>query len=151
MDKLTQLIYDNDREKAFLFFADVAHMHEINSRFGHEAGDEALRGASQSLSAILGEENLLARVGDDEFISVILSENCDIIDSIKKSVNRVIGEYNSGSENPYELELLMDAYPFVCEPGMDVAGLLKEAAAVMEKDLKATVDFKLKKNSRQGR
>ena len=45
----------------------------------------------------------------------------------------------------------MDAYPFVCEPGMDVAGLLKEAAAVMEKDLKAAVDFKLKKNNRQGR
>ena len=150
MDKLTKLIYDNNREKAFLFFADVAHMHEINSHFGHEAGDEALRCAAQSLSAILGEENLLARVGDDEFISVILSENCDIIDSIKKSVNRVIGEYNSGSENPYELELLMDAYPFVCEPGMDVAGLLKEAAVVMEKDLKATVDFKLKKTSAGG-
>ncbi len=150
MDRLTRLIYDNGHGKGFLFFADVAHMHEINQRFGHEAGDEALRCAASCLCAILGEENLLARVGDDEFISVILSENCDIIDSIKKSVNRVIGEYNSDSKNHYDLELLMDAYPFVCEPGMDAGGLVKEAAAVMEKELKPSSDLKLRKTVAKG-
>ena len=148
MEKLTPLIYDNDQEKGYLFFADVAHMHELNSDYGHEAGDEALISAAQSLSAILGEENLLARIGDDEFISVILSDKCDIIESIKASVGRVLDEYNANSESRFELELLMGAYPFVCEPGMDIAGLLKEAAAVMEKDLKAEGSLKLKRNSR---
>lgn len=148
MDKLIPLIYNNSQEKAFLFFADVAHMHEINSEFGHEAGDEALRCTAQSLSAILGDDNLLARIGDDEFISVILSDNYDIINSIKKSVGRVVDEFNSDSDNHYELEILMGAYPFVCEPGMDVAGLLRDAAKVMENDLKSRVDLKLKKYSR---
>ena len=50
------LIYNNSQEKGYLFFADVAHMHEINTEYGHEAGDEALRCAAQSLSAILGDK-----------------------------------------------------------------------------------------------
>ena len=145
MEKLIPLIYDNSQEKGFLIFADVAYMHEINSEYGHEAGDEALRVAAQSIAAILGEETPLARIGDDEFISVILSDNSDIISSIKASIKRVFDEYNSNSEVNYELEILMDAYPFVCEPGMDAGALLREAAQVMEKSLRSTGSLRIKK------
>ncbi len=145
MEKLIPLIYDNSQEKGFLIFADVACMHEINSEYGHEAGDEALRVAAQSIAAILGEETPLARIGDDEFISVILSDNSDIISSIKASIKRVLDEYNANSELNYELEILMDAYPFVCEPGMDAGGLLREAAQVMEKSLRSKGSLRIKK------
>ena len=149
MEKLIPLIYNNSQEKGFLFFVDVACMHEINTDYGHEAGDEALRSAAQSISAILGDETPLARIGDDEFISVILSDNSDIIDSIKASITRVLKEFNRNSEADYELELLMEAYPFVCEPGMDVAGLLRNAAMVMEKNLKSSGRLKIKRGKRQ--
>ena len=127
-----------------------------------EKGSPALGKLAEAFgTGILDEEGNLNRAATAELVfhdeekreqlnSITHSAIYDIIDSIKKSVKGVIHEYNSGSDSHYELELLMDAYPFVCEPGMDVAGLLKDAATVMEKELKTTVDFKLKKTATRG-
>lgn len=145
MDKFIPLIHANNGARGFLLFADVAHMQEINLTYGHKAGDDSLKCVAERLQAILGEENLLSRIGDDEFISVILSDNCDIIDSIKKSINRVLDEYNSVSDLNYELELLIESYPFVCEQGMDAAGLLSEAARALAGRFKSQGSLRIKK------
>ena len=47
----------------------------INDRDGHEAGDGLLLAAAESLQAVVRREDVLARVGGDEF--AVLVSDCD--------------------------------------------------------------------------
>ena len=136
MERFMHLVNNNNGAQGFLLFADVSHLKEINETYGHQAGDSALKESARVLGSVLGEENMLARIGDDEFISVILSDNKGIIDSIKKSVDERFTDYNRDSGEPYELRAVLGAYPFVCEKNLNSAELLSEACAVMETELK---------------
>ncbi len=50
---------------------DVDAFKTINDRYGHDAGDRALRQVGATLSASLRETDLLARTGGDEFVALL--------------------------------------------------------------------------------
>jgi diguanylate cyclase (GGDEF)-like protein len=57
---------------ASLILCDVDHFKRINDRFGHEAGDAALRTMAKTLRAALRETDLIGRWGGEEFIAVLV-------------------------------------------------------------------------------
>jgi diguanylate cyclase (GGDEF)-like protein len=57
-----------------LVYLDIDFLHRINDAFGHLAGDDLLRRLVPVLQGCLREEELLARIGGDEF--AVLIENC---------------------------------------------------------------------------
>lgn len=144
MEYLTRRIADNTGRSGYLIFADVSHLGDINSGYGHEAGDEALIASARGLSSVLGEESPIGRIGDDEFVSMIFCDTYDMIDSIRNSVNRTLEGYNLNSDRPYNIEISLDAYPFVCEKNMNVSRLIGEAGRAMETRLKPEGGLKIK-------
>ncbi len=144
IEHLIKLVSDNIGRQAYLLFADVSHLGEINMDYGHESGDEVLIACAREMARVLLDENYLGRIGDDEFISVIFTDSYDMIDSIKKSVNRGLEEFNNDSDMPYNIDITMDAYPFVCEKNMDISGLIKEAGIAMEAKLKPVNGLRVK-------
>jgi len=56
-----------------LVYLDIDFLHRINDAFGHLAGDELLRRIVPVLKGCLRDEELLARIGGDEF--AVLLEN----------------------------------------------------------------------------
>ena len=50
-----------------LALLDLDHFKEINDDFGHEAGDEVLRGLEGALTGSLPQDALVARLGGDEY------------------------------------------------------------------------------------
>ena len=59
-----------------LLYLDIDYFHRINDAFGHLAGDELLRRIVPILKGCLRDEELLARIGGDEF--AVLIENCGV-------------------------------------------------------------------------
>ncbi len=59
-----------------LITADLDGLKLANDTFGHEAGDRLLKGAAAVLSKAVRSDDILARVGGDEF-AVILTKTCD--------------------------------------------------------------------------
>ena len=57
-----------------LVYLDIDFLHRINDAFGHLAGDDLLRRLVPVLKNCLRDEELLARIGGDEF--AVLLENC---------------------------------------------------------------------------
>ncbi|MDB5669167.1 MAG: diguanylate cyclase [Alphaproteobacteria bacterium] len=53
---------------SMLCYVDLDGLKAINDRLGHAAGDEALRSFTGRVSAFLGECDLFARIGGDEFL-----------------------------------------------------------------------------------
>ncbi|MGO9155032.1 diguanylate cyclase domain-containing protein [Mycobacterium sp.] len=61
-----------------LLLLDLYEFQEINESVGRHFGDELLRHIANRLSSSLGDEDLLARVGDDLF-AILMAEGTDLI------------------------------------------------------------------------
>ena len=63
-------------EKTVLVLMDVDKFKEINDRFGHDTGDEALKVVSKCIKETFGTgKNFLSRYGGDEFVAIIPGGN----------------------------------------------------------------------------
>ena len=70
-----------------VLFADLDGFKEVNDRFGHHGGDEALISLSQRLSGSLRSSDSLARFGGDEFM--MLLEDVETDEKLQRAVDRV--------------------------------------------------------------
>ena len=73
MDRLSLTISRSRRQRsAFaVVFLDIDGFKEINDRFGHEVGDEALRLLGERLTASVRANDTVARTGGDEFVLIL--------------------------------------------------------------------------------
>lgn len=66
-DKIGKCLADSDQMFA-LYFIDLDDFKSINDSYGHQVGDSVLRKIAGALQTIQGKEDLIARVGGDEFV-----------------------------------------------------------------------------------
>jgi diguanylate cyclase len=79
-DPLTMLVWDVDDFKS------------INDRFGHQAGDKALRVIAQSLSARLRETDFIARFGGEEFVCLLCGTQGEGARQVAEEMRRSVEE-----------------------------------------------------------
>jgi diguanylate cyclase (GGDEF)-like protein/PAS domain S-box-containing protein len=76
---------------------DLDHFKEVNDTFGHEAGDEILRGVATVLADRLRASDLLARVGGDEFAAILLNVDGDHGRAVARGLEERIRGLRGGS------------------------------------------------------
>jgi diguanylate cyclase (GGDEF)-like protein len=54
-----------------LVMIDVDHFKDVNDRYGHSAGDEALRHVSEIMKDCIRESDMVARYGGEEFVLIL--------------------------------------------------------------------------------
>ncbi|HEU5140446.1 MAG TPA: EAL domain-containing protein, partial [Bacillales bacterium] len=54
-----------------LFYLNLDGLNRVNDAFGHEIGDEALRRTSEKIINTVGKNDVVCRIGGDEFITLI--------------------------------------------------------------------------------
>lgn len=72
-----------------LIFVDLDDFKDVNDRYGHAAGDELLRAVGERLQKCLSDDDILARIGGDEFAILIDAdaENPDLVaDRLRKAL-----------------------------------------------------------------
>ncbi len=109
---------------------DLNRFKDINDRFGHEAGDEALLVFSRRVSAQMDNDAFLARVGGDEFIIVkMCGPDCRIEDFVR-CIELSVAETTTvrGIETMLGASLGVAVFP---NDGSDAENLIKAADLAM--------------------
>ncbi len=72
---------------AALLYIDLDHFKDVNDTLGHPIGDELIRAATQRLTQTVRENDLVARIGGDEF--AVITAGCEH-SSLLNIANRLI-------------------------------------------------------------
>lgn len=102
-----QILYEARRAGSSLgvLFIDLDGMKDINDRFGHRAGDDALRATAEILQAQTRPTDVAARVGGDEF-AVILGDATDgTLANVRTRIDETIADHNRAAGKPYAISL----------------------------------------------
>jgi diguanylate cyclase (GGDEF)-like protein len=69
---------DNSETSGCVGFFDIDDLKEINDRYGHGAGDLAIRAVVKAIRDIIRAEDLIFRWGGDEFFVIMISMDADM-------------------------------------------------------------------------
>jgi diguanylate cyclase (GGDEF)-like protein len=115
-----------------LLYLDMDGFKNVNDALGHSAGDALLRRLGESLHAVIRQNDVLTRVGGDEF--VLLAPDCGTDSQLREFAGRLIasvravGEKEFGGRFPIGVSIGIATYP---DRVNEVEGLLDMADAAM--------------------
>ncbi|WP_261841306.1 sensor domain-containing diguanylate cyclase [Aliamphritea ceti] len=73
--QINELMQNHQSQRYALMFIDLDHFKIINDTLGHQIGDELLALVGKRMRHTIREEDLVARVGGDEFIVLMKDDN----------------------------------------------------------------------------
>ena len=117
-----------------IFMLDVDGLKSVNDLHGHTAGDNLLKRAAQVLKSCFRDEDIIARIGGDEFAVLLANTSRQACENIKQRMERTLRQHNQGfSDRP--LSLSIGAATLDEQDSLDE--LFKQADAMMYKQKKA--------------
>ena len=73
---------------------DIDGLKLVNDTLGHNAGDALITTVSQIILGCFRENDVVARVGGDEFLVLLPSSNCEVVQEACQRIRGKIAEYN---------------------------------------------------------
>ena len=128
---ITEVIKKKNSQKMIILFIDLDRFKVINDTLGHDIGDVMLIVLGKRIASVLGEKNLLARIGGDEFVAIIENKKD------RKMIDVLVAEIASVIRKPIHIRgyslnttasIGIAKYP---EDGGDKRTLLKHADSAM--------------------
>jgi diguanylate cyclase (GGDEF)-like protein len=89
---------DQGNRPISVLVGDVDNLKITNDTLGHTSGDDLLRHTAQVLRSALRSDDILARVGGDEFIAVLPGVDAPLAQKILARIHKYIQDHNS--QNP---------------------------------------------------
>jgi diguanylate cyclase (GGDEF)-like protein/PAS domain S-box-containing protein len=88
-----------------ILFIDLDGLKEINDRYGHRAGDEALKAVGKALRETARESDLAARVGGDEFCLLIPQASEAGSVALAGRIETTLSNLGGSEHLPYQLSV----------------------------------------------
>ena len=79
-----------DREPLAVLMLDLDHFKDFNDRYGHPAGDEALRAFAQLLRSSIREQDIAARYGGEEFVVALPGQTASLATEVAERIRHRI-------------------------------------------------------------
>jgi diguanylate cyclase (GGDEF)-like protein len=127
IERAIRLNRENVGKHAICVFMDLDHLKEINDTFGHSQGDTALVGVSDILKQAVRNNDLVARIGGDEFVGMFLIDSPEYDKIFKARLKKAFAEYNAHSGLPYYVEASVGIAHFTCNQGLEISKIVNDA------------------------
>ncbi len=82
-----------------IIICDLDDLKAINDNFGHEVGDKALRGVGRILMEAFRADDVVSRIGGDEFAAILPSSSTQTPEVIVNRIENIIKSYNQTVSN----------------------------------------------------
>lgn len=132
-DGITQSISRAKRTKTrfAVLYVDLDHFKEVNDTKGHDIGDDLLRAIAKRLRRSVRDEDMVARMGGDEFVVLMtdidLREDAAIL--AQKILNEAVAPVTIGLYDLFwQASIGISTYP---DDGHDATSLLKAADSAL--------------------
>lgn len=130
---LDRAIRENKKEmgKIAVIFIDLDGFKQVNDWFGHDAGDDVLKQVARKMSDYIGQKDIVARMGGDEFV-VVLTDFKDM-----ENIKIVLQHLNKACQCSLEMagqfitvtaSMGVSIFP---SDGQSAAGLIQQADKAM--------------------
>lgn len=108
-------------------YADMDNLKIVNDRFGHKEGDYSLKTISKMLKTIFEEEDIIGRIGGDEFAVLAVRDEPIDMKKLRSKVAECMEEFNNASEKPYYVRMTIGGYAQCFVMGCSLSNLLENA------------------------
>ncbi|MCW8924003.1 MAG: diguanylate cyclase [Gammaproteobacteria bacterium] len=120
-----------NQQKFSVFYIDLDNFKLINDSLGHRAGDDLLINIGECLKNCMRKDDVIARVGGDEFVVVLRSESENegisiAAERLMQSITQLVSK--QGHKNVISASIGIAVYP---EDGQDADTLLHNADVAM--------------------
>jgi diguanylate cyclase (GGDEF)-like protein/PAS domain S-box-containing protein len=115
---------------AAVFYVDIDGLKGINDQHGHDAGSALIEAAAEALKNSFRAADVLARIGGDEFVALVIVPPDDIA-TITNRLKWHVDKFNATAGLPYTLSLSFGVAHFNPGTSDSLETLLKEADAAM--------------------
>jgi len=78
--------------------ADLDHFKALNDRYGHAAGDTALVSFAEAVRQVLGESDVAARFGGEEFVFLLADADRERVGEVTSEIDRAFAAAGSGQQ-----------------------------------------------------
>ena len=121
-------------EKLLLIFADMDGLKEINDNYGHETGNEAIRGAAQVIKDTFRQTDVTSRWGGDEFVVLIGQGEQETEEIVLQRLHDRIDAFNKASERRFTLSMSVGCSRVDVNSGQTLDEMITHADAAMYAD-----------------
>ncbi|WDO03066.1 sensor domain-containing diguanylate cyclase [Aeromonas allosaccharophila] len=115
------------KHPAALLFLDLNHFKQINDKFGHDIGDDALQHMAELLCRVFRDADIFARLGGDEFVVLLPGTSGENCHRIKERLYQATNDFNSNSGKPYQLSCSLGIVVYDATMPPDLDQLLRQA------------------------
>jgi diguanylate cyclase (GGDEF)-like protein len=133
MDQATELLAQLRRsgEPAAAVLLDLDQFKQINDRYGHAIGDDVLRRAADACRALLGEDDLIGRLGGEEFAVLLPRQTAETARAWAERCRAGLREIRFGPESESNLLSASFGVAATADSGHDLRQLLADSDAAM--------------------
>lgn len=106
----------SDKEVFGIYLLDMDHFKQVNDQYGHESGDRVLKEFAQILKASVREDDIVVRLGGEEFLVVLKKTQVDYLHEFAQRLLKKVADTEFQLEHGVSLRKTCSigyvAYPF---------------------------------------
>jgi two-component system cell cycle response regulator len=114
-----------------VIFTDLDGLKSINDKFGHHEGDAALIRTADILRDTFRESDIIARVGGDEFVAIIVTDEKRSPGATQDRLKQNLATYHAKANAGYSLSLSTGIVVYDPSHPSSFEDLLREADRIM--------------------
>lgn len=103
------------KNTGIIFFIDMDGLKAINDTYGHKMGDEAIKAQALVLKKALRMNDVVGRIGGDEFVAVAIGMTSDSLPKIRKKIEKQSASISTEKNFPFTLSCSIGAIPFTSD------------------------------------
>uniref|UniRef100_UPI0040559CFB diguanylate cyclase domain-containing protein n=1 Tax=Acetatifactor sp. TaxID=1872090 RepID=UPI0040559CFB len=127
IEKALNLYLKSQGKRAFMIFGDLDHLKQINDIYGHAEGDFAIKAIADRFRAILPQDTICGRIGGDEYVAFLLSDEEGFRERVKAEFVQVGKAFNDSCDKPYYVEMSVGIHEFICDSQVGFEEMMKQS------------------------